>query len=120
MTEVTPQDLELTEIMRTEGLKAMESRALEHERDANRKRRRKLYRANYERYVAEAKLKNIQRAAEKLLAQRQAAEQAAASQEVGCPIPPSVGGVGNFPDATKKPPMSAAAEPAQKEAQKTA
>ena len=108
MTEVTPQDLELNEIMRTEGLKAMESRALEHERDANRKRRRKLYRANYERYVAEAKMKNIQRAAEKLLAQRQAAEQAAAAQEVGCPIPPSVGGVGLFPDTTKKPPVSAA------------
>ena len=108
MTEVTPQDLELNEIMRTEGLKAMESRALEHERDANRKRRRKLYRANYERYVAEAKMKNIQRAAEKLLAERQAAEQAAAAQEVGCPIPPSVGGVGLFPDTTKKPPVSAA------------
>ncbi len=82
MTEVTPQDLELSEIMRTEGLKAMESRALEHQRDANRKRRRKLYRANYDRYVAEAKLKNIQRAAEKLLAQRQAAEKAAAPSEV--------------------------------------
>ncbi len=80
MTEVTPQDLELHEIMKTEGLKAMESRALEHERDANRKRRRKLYRANYERYVAEAKLKNIQRAAEKLLADKLAAEQAAAAQ----------------------------------------
>ncbi len=77
MTEVTPQDLELNEIMRTEGLKAMESRALEHERDANRKRRRKLYRANYDRYVAEAKMKNIQRAAEKLLAERQAAQELA-------------------------------------------
>jgi hypothetical protein len=80
MNEVTPQDLELHEIMKTEGYKAMESRALEHERDANRKRRRKLYRANYERYVAEAKLKNIQRAAEKLLAQRLAAEKTATSQ----------------------------------------
>jgi hypothetical protein len=101
MTEVTPQDLELTEIMRTEGPKAMESRAREHERDANRKRQRKLYRANYERYVAEAKLKNIQRAAEKLLRERQAAEEL----------------------ATKKSPASVAAdapESSQKEAQKTA
>jgi hypothetical protein len=77
MTEVTPQDLELHEILKAEGYKAMESRALEHERDTNRKRRRKLYRANYERYVAEAKMKNIQRAAEKLLAERQAAEELA-------------------------------------------
>jgi hypothetical protein len=101
MTEVTPQDLELHEIMETEGLKAMESRALEHQRDANRKRRRKLYRADYERYVAEAKMKNIQRAAEKLLAQRQAAEELAA----------------------KKPPLpitTATPESAQKEAKKTA
>ena len=101
MTEYTPQDLELNEIMRTEGLKAMESRAREHERDANRKRRRKLYRANYDRYAAEAKMKNIQRAAEKLLAQCPAAEEL----------------------ASKKPPASVAAdapESTQKEAQKTA
>ncbi len=108
MTEVTPQDLELSEIMRAEGIKAMESRALEHQRDANRKRRRKLYRANYERYVAEAKLKNIQRAAEKLLAQRQAAEELAAEKaaaSVGGPKLPSVGICG---DTSKKPPVSAA------------
>ena len=65
------------------------------------RRQRKLYRANYERYVAEAKLKNIQRAAEKLLAQRQAAEEL----------------------ASKKPPASVAAdaqESAQEEVEKTA
>ncbi len=81
MNEVTPQDLELHEIMQTEGLKAMDRRAREHQRDADRKRQRKLYRANYERYVAEAKLKNIQLAAEKLLAQRLADEKAAAQKK---------------------------------------
>jgi hypothetical protein len=101
MTEVTPQDLELTEIMRTEGLKAMESRAREHLRSDARRRTRKLFRANYDRYVAEAKMKNIQRAAEKLLAERLAAEELAA----------------------KKPPTSVASDApqmSQKEAKKTA
>ena len=78
--ETTPEQIELREIMKTEGRKAWESRALEHERNANRKRRRKHFRANYERYVAEAKLQNIQRAAEKLLKDRLAAEKAAAQK----------------------------------------
>ena len=131
MSEVTPEDIELTELYNTEGYKAMERRGREHQRSADRKRQRKLFRANYARYVAEAKLKNIQRAAEKLLADRLAAEKAAAQQEAaqkaaptpdaGCPIPPSVGGVGTKSDTTRKPVASVDAAPgdtfaAQKEA----
>lgn len=80
MSETTPEDIELTELYNTEGYKAMERRGREHLRNQDRRRQRKLYRANYERYVAEAKLKNIQRAAEKLLQEKLAAEKAAAEK----------------------------------------
>jgi hypothetical protein len=76
--EYTPQDMELTELYNTRDYKAWDSRCKEHQRDSDRKQRRRLFRANYARYAAEAKLKNIQRAAEKLIAQRLAAEKAAA------------------------------------------
>ncbi len=79
--ESTPEDMELHEIMKEQGYKAMESRGREHQRAADRKRQRKLFRANYARYVAEARLKNIQRAAEKLIADRLAAEKAAAAHQ---------------------------------------
>jgi hypothetical protein len=86
-------------------------------RNQNRRRQRKLFRANYERYVAEAKLKNIQRAAEKLLAERLAAETAAAQNTsatpdaAGCSIPPAIDRVGTFPDTTRKPVASVDAKP---------
>ena len=111
MNEYTPQDMELNEILKTQGLKAFDRRAREHQRDTDRKKQRKLYRANYERYAAEAKAKNIQRAAEKLVAEKLAAENAAAAQAQ------------SDQSGLKKPPMSAAADAAQsglKEAQKTA
>jgi hypothetical protein len=76
--EATPEDMELNEILKEQGYKAMERRAREHQRDADRKKQRKLFRANYARYAAEAKLKNIQRAAEKLMKEKLAAEKAAA------------------------------------------
>ena len=76
--ESTPEDMELTEIYNTQGYKAWGRRAQEHQRNNDRKQQRKLFRANYARYAAEAKLRNIQRAAEKLLQERQAAEKAAA------------------------------------------
>ena len=79
-SEVTPQDVELDYIRNSFGYKAMERRAREHQRAADRKLQRQLFRANYQHYVAVAKMKNIERAAEKLLAQRQAAEHAAAQQ----------------------------------------
>src|SRR5580704_14193024 len=59
--ESTPEDMELMEIMKEQGYEAMDRRAREHQRNADRKLQRKLFRANYARYVAEAKLKNIQR-----------------------------------------------------------
>ena len=143
--ETTPEQIELHEILQTEGYKAMERRAQEHQRNSDRKKRRKLFRANYERYAAEAKLKNIQRAAEKLIADRLAAEKAAAKklateQEAaqnsqsaaispasegpasGWPIPPAVGGVGTFSDPSKKPvaSVSSTGEELQKGAQSIA
>ena len=112
MNEVTPQDMELNEILHTQGHQAMERRAREHQRNDERRRQRKLFRANYERYVAQAKLKNIQRAADKLVAEKLAAEKAAAAQATHAE-----------PSATKRPPTSVAAggpQSGQKEAQKTA
>ena len=76
--EYTPQDMELTELYNTRDYKAWDSRCKEHQRDSDRKQRRRLFRANYARYAAEAKLKNIQRAAEKLLAERLVTEKSAA------------------------------------------
>ena len=99
--ESTPADIELTEIYNTQGYKAWERRAHEHQRSIDRKQQRKLYRANYERYAAEAKLKNIQRAAEKLVAEKLAAEKAAAEKAAAQTPQPEVLG-------TKKPPIPAA------------
>ncbi|HME56840.1 MAG TPA: hypothetical protein VKF63_00770 [Terracidiphilus sp.] len=101
MNEVTPQDLELNDILKTQGYKAMERRAREHQRNADRRRQRNLFRANYEHYAAAAKVKNIQRAAEKLLAERLAAENAAAAT-----TQPE-------PSDTRKPPARAVSESAQ-------
>ncbi len=123
LLEVTPQDLELNDILKSHGYKAMERRAREHQRAAERKQLRKLFRANYEHYAAVAKTKNIERAAEKLLAQRQAAERAAAAAQPAVtqaageagPVPPAVGGVGISVDIQKKPAASAAADAARKE-----
>jgi hypothetical protein len=103
--ESTPEDIELMEIMKEQGYKAMESRAREHQRNADRKMQRKLFRANYVRYVAEAKLKNIQRAAEKLLAERLAADKAAAQNTSATPDAET------FLDTTRKPVVSADTAP---------
>ncbi len=73
MFEATPEDIELNEILKEQGYKAFDRRAKEHQRNADRRKQRKLFRANYERYAAEAKAKNIQRAAEKLIAEKLAA-----------------------------------------------
>ncbi len=70
----------MTELYNTRDYKAWDSRCKEHQRNSDRKQRRRLFRANYARYVAEAKLKNIQRAAEKLLAERLAAGKAATAE----------------------------------------
>jgi len=75
----------------------MESPAKEHRYNQHRRKLRKLFRANYERYVAEAKAQNIQRAAEKLVAEKLAADKAAAAQTAN-----------PEPSTTKKPPVPAA------------
>jgi hypothetical protein len=115
MFEATPEDMELNEILRTQGYKAFERRAHEHQRNIDRKQQRKLFRANYARYAAEAKLKNIQRAAEKLIAEKLAAEKAAAQKEAEQVAPPEI-------SEAKKPPVPAAegAPTTPKEAKKTA
>ena len=98
--ECTPEDIELTELYNTQGYKVFERRAREHRRNQDRRRQRKLFRANYERYAAEAKLKNIQRAAEKLIAERLAAAKA---QPVSVPADET-----SVSASTKKPPAPAA------------
>jgi len=105
--ETTPEQIELHEILQTEGYKAMERRAHEHQRNSDRKKRRKLFRANYERYVAEAKLQNIQRAAEKLLKDRLAAEKAAAQKLANEKLTEAAGNAQPDPTIARKPPISA-------------
>jgi hypothetical protein len=115
--EATPEDMELNEILKEQGYKAFDRRAREHQRNSARRKQRQHFRANYQRYVAEAKATNIQRAAEQLIKEKLAAEKAAAQNTnatpdtAGCPIPPSVGGVGTFSDTTRKPVASFDAEP---------
>jgi len=137
MSEVTPEDVELNEILKAQGIQAMESRALEHQRNSRRRLTRKHFRANYARYVAEAKLKNIKRAAAQLLDQKQAAENA----DDGCPVegreaalgggspspiadapipaPPAAAAPEDFPDTGKKPATNTP-KSGQKAAKKTA
>jgi hypothetical protein len=69
-----PEDIELEEVMKKYGYKAWDERCKEHQRNERRRRQRKYFRANYDRFVAEAKARNIQRAAERLYQERIAAE----------------------------------------------
>jgi hypothetical protein len=124
--QVQPEDIELEEIMQRYGYKQWDHRAKEHQRDERRRRQRKYFRANYDRFVAEANARNIQNAAERLYQERIAAERAETS---GCPIPASVAGVGVFPTAAnpidnpgtaaKRPPTSSL-ESTPEEAKNTA
>src|SRR5271165_787945 len=98
--EATPEDMELNEILKEQGYKAFDRRAREHQRNADRRKQRKHFRANYERYVAEAKARNIQLAAEHLLKERLVAEKAAAQKEAAQKSQPE-------PADTKKPPARA-------------
>jgi hypothetical protein len=81
MNVVQPEDIELTEIRKKYGYKAWDERAKEHQRNERRRRQRKYFRANYDRFVAEANAKNVQKAAEKLYQERVAAEAAAATKK---------------------------------------
>ena len=104
----------MTELYNARDYKAWERRAKEHQRNADRKKQRQLFRANYTRYAAEAKLKNIQRAAEQLL-KKQAAEQAATQKEAAQQAQPES-------SEMKKPPARAIPDsaPDQKEAKSIA
>jgi hypothetical protein len=93
-----PEDIELEEVMKKYGYKAWDNRAKEHQRNERRRRQRKYFRANYDRFVAEANARNIQRAAERLYQERVAAERS---------------------EAAKKPPTSTS-EPTPEEAKNTA
>ncbi len=112
--ETTPEDVELNEILKTQGIQAMESRALEHQRNSRRRLMRKHFRANYERYAAEAKTRNIKRAAEQLLAQKLAAEKAA--PQVSAPDTQPV----TPPEEKKRPAAAGATQLGQKEPKMTA
>ena len=74
--QVRPEDIELQEILENYGYKAWDERGKEHQRNERRRRQRKYFRANYDRFVAEAKAKNIQQAAERLFQESLAAERA--------------------------------------------
>ena len=63
------------EILKTQGHHAWEARAKEHQRNNRRRLQRQFFRANYDRFAAEAKRRNIQRAAEKLMQEKLAADQ---------------------------------------------
>ena len=119
--ETTPADIELEEIMKTRGFKVWEARANEHQRNQRRREQRRYFRANYERFAAEAKARNIRRAAEQLLRDKLASEKAAAETEpVGCPVQVREAALsGDSPDpgaVSRKPPASAEVPPDRKEA----
>ncbi len=112
---VTPDMVEVIEISRTEGADAAALRG--NQLELNRRRRRQ--RADRKRYAAIAVQQNIRQAAEKLAARKtmggpqlpavgNCGDASTQNSEVGCPIPPSVGGVGISPDTTKKPAGSVA------------
>jgi len=108
--ETTPADIELEEVLKNYGYKVWEARVTEHERSQRRRDLRRRFRANYARYEAEAKARNIRAAARQLANEMLAAEKAAAET-------PS-----DVSTAQKKPPAGAVGTPqsAQKERPKTA
>jgi hypothetical protein len=112
--EATPEDMELNEILKEQGYKAFDRRAREHQRNQDRRKQRKLFRANYERYVAEAKAHNIQLAAEHLLKEKLAAEKAAV-QKTQSEAPADIANVPVVTAVTRKPPTPAVPESAATE-----
>ena len=97
----TPETEELRDVLETQGQDAATVRYKQQQRN----RQRRYVNADRKRYAALALQKNLRLAAERLAEQKLAAEKAAAVQATGCP--PSVGGVGTFPDTSKKPVASA-------------
>jgi len=97
----TPELAELHEIQATQGMDA----AVERYKQQQRNRQRRQFTFDRKHYAAIAMEKNMRLAAERLAEQKLAEKQA--QQDLGCPIPPSVGGVGLVPDTTRKPVTSA-------------
>jgi hypothetical protein len=95
---VTPLDAELMEVERTQGYKAAEKIQEQFERNEHRRIRRRQSSADRERYALVSMQHNLQSVIE-----RHAARLAAQSKhEVGCPTPPSFGGVGSATPPPKK------------------
>jgi hypothetical protein len=118
---VTPDNVELADVLHTQGMDAFTARRLQLERNL----RRRQLRLNRKRYADIAAQRNLRYAAERL-AERKLAEQKAQDRpadqqpESGWPTPASVAGVEASPDAAKKPPASAATETTLKAADKAA
>jgi hypothetical protein len=104
----TPYDMELNEINRTEGTRAMIRRADEIERNRMRREQRQRTREAYERYSVLAYNRNIQLSAEMMLAQK-LAEDHAAAQAARSETP-----------STKKPPAAVTPEVSPMNAKSTA
>ena len=68
--------------MKKRRIREWEARANEHQRNERRRKRRQNFRANYARYEAEAKARNIRHAAEQLLREKLARRQSSAA----CPV----------------------------------
>lgn len=105
---ISPENVEVCEIYATQGPDAAQVRCDQLERN----RQRRELRADRKRFAGIALRRNIRVAAQKLadrkLAEQHAPQKVAANPpDVGCPIPPAVGGVGIFPDAAKKTPAFA-------------
>ena len=96
-TSVTPLDAELMEVTRAQGFEAAEKIQQQFERTEQRRTHRRQSSADRERYALISMERNLQHAIERRVAAL------VARQEVGCPIPPSVGGVGLSAAVPKKP-----------------
>jgi hypothetical protein len=99
---VTPLDAELMEVTRTHGFDAAQKIQEQFERNEHRRVHRRQSSADRERYALISMQRNLQSAIERRAA-RLASE---TRQEVGCPTPPSFGGVGPSTPPPKKPAAS--------------
>ena len=92
---VTPLDAEIMEVSRTQGFKAAEKIQKQFERNEQRRVHRRQSSADRERYALISMQHNLKDAIERHAARLAADRVAPSHHEVGCPTPPSVGGVGS-------------------------
>jgi len=115
LERLTPNDVELNEIQRTQGVKAMLKRAHQLEYNELRRKRRADARLAQERFSALALQQNIERAAEKLAQEKLSVRpplggpQLPDSGNSGYATPPAANGLGVVVDTAKKPVSSAVA-----------